>query len=411
MTDTSWPDRRTPPHILTLMAATATSAMAQTVVLPSLPAIARDFEADYGIVQLLVSLYLVAVAVLQLLIGPVSDYLGRRPVMIACLAIFVVVTLASLAAPNIHVLLACRCLQGVSAAGIVLSRAIVRDVVSGTDAASRMGYIAMGMTVVPMIGPAIGGLLDEAMGWGAVYIAMAGFGALALTLVVLDLGETNRVRSASVTAQFGNYPGLLRSGRFWGYTGTATFASGTFFAFLGGAPFVASETLGLAPSAYGLYFALAGLGYMTGNFISGRFSGHVGMNGMMVGGNLVAAAGMTLSLILFVSGIDHPLSLFGGAAFVGVGNGMTLPSATAGAVGVRPELAGSASGLSGALQIGGGAIMAAIAGALLTKESGPYPLVLVMLATSLAGVLCTLIIVLDDRRRAARGLGRPAGEP
>lgn len=386
-------DRATPPHVLTLVIAAATGALAMNVFLPSLPGMARYFEADYGIVQLAVSLYLAATAVLQLGIGPASDRFGRRPVMLFSFAVFIIGTIAALMATSIAMLLVCRLFQAFSAAGIVLSRAIVRDTVGPDEAASRIGYITMGMTLAPMIGPVVGGYLDELYGWRATFNLMLIFGCMAFAVIYLDLGETNRTAAPSMTAQVRNYPELFGSRRFWGYSATAAFTSGAFFAFLGGGPYVATDILHLSPSEYGLYFVLISVGYMLGNFVSGRYSRRMGINRMMLTGNLIAAGGMLLSILLFAAGFFHALSLFGPAFFVGVGNGVTLPNANAGLVSVRPHLAGSASGLGGALQIGGGAALSVVAGALLSTESGPSPLLWVMFLSSLAAVSTTLYVM------------------
>lgn len=388
------PARRfSPPHIFTLVIATATGALAMNVFLPSLPAIARHFDTDYSIVQLAVSLYLAATAVLQLGIGPASDRFGRRPVMLFCFSIFLLGSVAAIFAPTIELLLAARIMQAFSAAGMVLSRAIVRDTVSTENAASKIGYITMGMSLVPMIGPIIGGLLDEHYGWQSTFVLTFVFGLLAFALVYVDLGETNNNRSSSLIAQVKGYPQLFASRRFWGYTATAAFTSGTFFAFLGGGPYVATEILGLRPSGYGLYFALISVGYMLGNFLSGRYSRSFGLNRMMLVGNIIMVLGVSAALILFELGYVHPLSLFGPAGLMGIGNGMTLPNANAGIVGVRPHLAGSASGLGGSLQIGGGAVLATVAGALLTPTSGATPLIWVMLISSVAAVGASLYVM------------------
>jgi len=392
-------DKTTPPHIMTLVVVAATASVTTNIFLPSLPAMATHFEADYGLVQLTLSLYLAAIAVLQLAIGPASDRFGRRPVMLASFVVFCIGTFAAAYAPTIEALLACRVLQAFSASGMVLSRAIIRDTVTSDEAASRIGYVTMGMTVAPMIAPFVGGLLDEAYGWQSTFHLTLVFGVLALLMSYLDLGETNAQPSASMTAQFRAYPELFRSHRFWGYAATAAFGSGAFFAFLGGGPLIASEILGLTPSGYGMYFVLVTLGYMIGNFISGRYSRLIGINRMMLTGNLVAAAGMALSIPLFLLGYHHPLSFFGPTFFVGVGNGITLPNANAGVVSVRPHLSGSASGLGGALQIGCGAVLSVVAGWLLTPESGPYPLLIVMLLSSLCGVLATLYVMQVARRK------------
>ncbi len=390
-------DRAAPPHIVTLAIATAVSSLATSIFLPSLPGIARYFDTDYALAQLTISLYLAANAVLQLGIGPASDRYGRRPVMLACLGIFIAGTLLAIAATSIEMLLAARVLQSFSAAGMVLARAIVRDTVSADEAAGRIGYITMGMALVPMAAPLIGGLLDESYGWHASFVLMLVFGLIAFALVFFDLGETNRNASASLAVQFRAYPGLFGSSRFWGYTLTSAFGMATFFSLVGAGPFVATELLGLRPAEYGLYFSLISLGYMTGNFLSGRYSRRIGINAMMAGGNCVAAGGIVLAMALFAFGDGNALSLFGPMAMVGIGNGMTLPNANAGVVSVRPELAGSASGLAGTLQLGISAMVSALAGIVVTPQTGVTALLYLMLACAFAAVLAQAFIVYGGR--------------
>ena len=159
--------QRAAPHLVTLVMAAAIGPLAMNVFLPSLPGMARHFDTDYAVMQLAVSLYLGATALLQLFIGPASDRFGRRPVMLVCFAIFLVGTVAAVYAPTVEALLVCRLLQAFSSAGMVISRAVVRDTVGTAEAASQIGYITMGMSVVPMVGPMIGGFLDELYGWQA----------------------------------------------------------------------------------------------------------------------------------------------------------------------------------------------------------------------------------------------------
>ena len=379
------------------MIASAVGPLALNAFLPSLPGMARYFDVDYGLVQLALSLYLVSMALLQLVIGPASDRYGRRPALLVSFTIFLFATLAAIVAPNIYVLLACRMVQAFAAAGIVLSRAIVRDTVGTEDAASQIGYITMGMSVMPMIAPFLGGFLEELYGWKGSFWLTFGFGLVALIVVWRDLPETNANRSASFGAQFRSYPQLIGSSRFWGYTLTATFASGAFFAFLGGGPFVSTEMLHLTPSQYGLYFGMIAVGYMIGNFISGRFARQIGMNRIMLLGNIIACVGLVASILLFSADYMHALSLFGPAAFVGMGNGMTLPSANAGMVSVSPHLAGSASGLGSTITLGGGAFFAALTAALLSQESGPFPLLISPLISALAGIASTLMVIRRTR--------------
>jgi len=328
-------------------------------------------------------------AVLQIVIGPISDRYGRRPVILWSAAAFLLMTLGCILAPTAEIFLAFRMAQAVIVAGMVLSRAVVRDMVPQDEAASMIGYVTMGMSLVPMVGPTIGGFLDEIFGWQANFAMLLLVGALVLALVWADLGETARPSQISLLAQFREYPELFASRRFWGYALSAAFSAGVFFAYLGGAPFVGSEVFGLGPAILGLYFGIAALGYMAGNFLSGRYSVRFGINRMMLTGSLAVTGGLLVSLMLFLLGATHPLAFFGLMSTVGLGNGMVLPNATAGLLSVRPHLAGTASGLGGTIMIGGGAGLSALTGAMLTPGSGVYPLLAIMLASSVSSILAT----------------------
>jgi DHA1 family bicyclomycin/chloramphenicol resistance-like MFS transporter len=375
---------RTPPHILTLVALAGTSVLAMNVFLPSLPAMADWFGTSYGMVQLSVALYLGANAVLQLIVGPLSDRYGRRPVILWGIALFMAATVGTLLAPTIEVFLAFRMLQAAVVTAMVLSRAVVRDLYPQDQAASMIGYVTMGMSVIPMIAPALGGALDGWFGWQANFWLLLVAGAAMWAWAYVDLGETATDRSASFAAQFREYPELFRSRRFWGYAAAAAFASGAFFAYLGGAPFVGSTIFGLDPATLGLMFGAPALGYFAGNGLSGRYSRKVGIDRMIVWGVIATVAGLGLMLALFLAGLGSPLTFFGLVTFVGLGNGMVIPNATAGMMSVRPHLAGTASGLGGALMIGGGALLSGAIGKLLTPETGAMPLIVMMLASAAA---------------------------
>jgi DHA1 family bicyclomycin/chloramphenicol resistance-like MFS transporter len=393
MTQAIFLNRATPPSIITLTLLAGISALSMNIFLPSLPMMAQYFGVPYGLMQQSVSLYLALSAVLQILIGPLSDKYGRRPVMMGALALFLLATVGTILAPTAGVFLFFRMMQAVVAAGTVLSRAVIRDMVSDARAASMIAYVTMGMSLVPMIGPSIGGLLDQAYGWQASFAFLGISGALVLALTYADLGETHPASDVSLGGQFRQYPQLLVSLPFWGYAGAAAFASGAFFAALGGAPFVASDVFGLTPAQTGLYFGLIALGYTAGNFLAGRYSVRFGMNNMVLIGALITFAGMAALALFSLAGIKGATLFFGLMAVMGVGNGVSLPSANAGILSVRPDLAGSASGLGGALMMGGGAGLAALAGALLHHGTGEMPLVLVMLGSATASVLCILAVM------------------
>lgn len=396
-------DLSTPPHILTLVLVAGIGALNMNVILPSLPAMADWFKTDYAVMQLAVSAYLAATAVLQIIVGPLSDRFGRRPILIGSIFIFLLATVAAALAPTIEIFMAARLVQAVVVGGFALSRAIVRDMVPMERAASMIGYVTMGMTLAPMVGPVIGGLLQEMFGWQSVFWMTAAMGVAVLAIVILDLRETNQHRSTGMTSQFRSYPELLTSRRFWGFVFSAMFASGMFFAYIGGAPYVAQYHLSLSPSALGVYFIFIAIGYMFGNFLSGRYAARAGVFTMMIAGALIAASGIILSLVYFSLGGSHAAGFFGPLFFLGMGNGMVLPSANAGMISVRPHLAGSAAGLGGAMQIGGGAALSVLAGHLLTPQSGPFPLLWLMLAAGILGIFMTLYTRHIDRLMASSG--------
>ncbi len=392
-------DRTTPPHIITLVVIAGVAALCMNVFLPSLAAMALYFEVDYAVMQFAVSGYLAATACLQLIIGPLSDLFGRRPVMLASIAIMIIATLVCMLAPNITVFMIGRVAQAAVVSGFVLARAIVRDMVPMEQAASMIGYVTMGMSVVPMVGPTVGGLLNDISGWQSSFALLALLGVAILALAWFDLGETNHNKSASFSQQFHAWPELLRSPLFWGYALTSTFSSGMFFSFLGGAPFVGSVLYGLAPAMLGLQFFFMASGYMLGNFVSGRYASQIGITRMMLSGNVIAIAGIVTAIVVISSGAESAYAFFVPLALIGVGNGVTLPSANAGMVSVQPHLAGSASGLGGAMTIGGGAVLSVLASSVLSREDGTWPLLIVMLATGLVALFTTYIVRLQEKRQ------------
>lgn len=386
-------DKNYPPSIFTLVIIASISVLSMNMLLPSLPSMTTHFDTSYSIMQFTITGYLAATGLLQLVFGPLSDRYGRRPIILIGFGIFTIASIICMLAPNIETFLIGRVLQTSSAVGIVLSRAIVRDLFETNEAASMIGYVTVGMMVVPMFSPLIGGFLDQYIGWEANFAFMIILGTLCFWIIYFDLGETNRNRSTSILKQIKDYPELFKSRRFWGYTLTATFTSGAYFSLLGGGPYVATEHFKLEPITFGYLFLFISTGYITGNLMSGRFSTRFGINKMMLFGGCVSAFGLSLSVTLIALGYINPFTFFGPIFFLGFGNGLTLPSANAGIVSVRPHLAGTASGLGGAVMIGGGAAMAAYCSSILTPESGPLPLVAFMLITSLLALANTIYVV------------------
>ena len=203
--------------MLTLVLLAAVSTLSLNLFVPSLTNIAQTFQADYALVSLSIAGYLAVTAVLQLVIGPMSDRFGRRPLLLVSLAGFVAGSAGCWFATSIHSFLLFRALQATIIGGWVLSMAMIRDTHEEAEAASRIGYVAMSMAIAPMLGPMIGGLLDEFFGWRASFALYAAMGFVLLVLCAFDTHETNRSPSSTFAAQFRAYPALLASRRFWGF--------------------------------------------------------------------------------------------------------------------------------------------------------------------------------------------------
>jgi len=401
-------DRTTPPHIMTLVLLAGLSALSMNVFLPSLPNMTAYFHTDYALMQLSVSLYLALTGVLQLVIGPLSDRYGRRPVVLGGMIIFVAATVGCLFARDITTFLVFRMTQTTIATGMVLSRAIVRDMVPADKSASMIGYVTMGMAVVPMAAPALGGYLDELLGWQANFSILLIMGLLVLAIAWLDLGETNQHQSSSFMAQLGDYPELFRLAEVLGLCPDRRIRKRLFLCFfLVERPLLPRISSASVLPGLGLYFGIVSLGYIVGNFLSGRYSTRLGINRMILTGTLVTLTGLVLSFTFIRLGATHPLSFFGFMLTVGLGNGMVLPNSNAGMLSVRPHLAGSASGLGGAIMLGGGASLAAITGAVLTPGSGPYPLLYLMIGTSTLAVVTIGYVIRVANRKGPLGATEP----
>ncbi|WP_419740157.1 multidrug effflux MFS transporter [Ruegeria sp.] len=388
---------QTPPTLITLIFATALSVLSLNMFLPSLAHMSEDFAVDYGLVNLSVAGYLAVSAVLQLIMGPLSDRYGRRPVLLICMTIFVCASVGCALAESIWLFLGFRLLQAAVVAGSVLSSASIRDQYPPNEAASRLGYVAMAMALAPMLGPMLGGALDMLFGWRAGFVLYSLLGAGLLTLLWFDMGETNINRSSTFAAQLREYPHLFRARRFWGYALCAAFSIGGFYSFITGAPLVAAAWFDLSPAMLGLGIGIITGGFMVGNFITGRIAARTRLTTMILIGRIVASTGPFLGLLLFLGQMGSVWVFFGSAICVGFGNGLTNANASAGVMSVRPKLAGSAAGLSGAMIVALGAVLTSITGAFVNAENGPYLVLGMMSGSSFIGLLAVLYVRRVDR--------------
>lgn len=379
------------PPFLLLVAMTSASPFALNAMTPALPRIADDFAVPYVIVQLALTVALLAFGTAQLIAGPLSDRYGRRYIVIFGLSIFALGSLISALAPTAAVMIAGRALQaGGGAAAFILTRTIVYDTHERDAATAKISYMVMVMILAPVAGTLFGGYLVDYSGWRSIFwlITIVGVGLAALSASLL--AETNRYLGQSRT--LGQ---ILREARellalpmFWGYTGAAAFASGMFFAFLGVAPYIFEKVMGETPSHFVNYFLLMSAGYMAGNFASARLAARLGPVRML--GLGVALATIGIALFWLMSDINRPIALFLPMMFMTFSNGVTLPSATVGAMALRPALSGTASGVGGMVQMIVASSMTTAVGAVLTTSS--KPMIVALTVCWLASGLCALLV-------------------
>jgi DHA1 family bicyclomycin/chloramphenicol resistance-like MFS transporter len=372
------PEQGTPWRLLALlMAMTAIGPATLNMMVPALPGLTRILESDSGTVQLTLSLFLLSLATAQLLLGPLSDRFGRRPVVLGGIAITVLASLAGMTASSIHALIAVRILQAIGAAtGIVMSRAIIRDLFDRNRAAAMIGLVTTAMVIAPMVSPMIGGILDTTFGWEAIFLFITCFSAIVWVWAAATLPET---RPAGVEHTPGaiakDTRALLGNAKFLGYVLAAALGSAPFFTFLGGGPYIVVTMMGRASVEFGFWFALTSLGYMGGNFSVSRLSQRFGVDALIMAGIAIELVGAVLGIVLVAMLPDAgPVIIFVPQAIIAFGNGLMLPNAIAAAVSVRPQAAGTASGITGFTQMALGAAATQAASIMMSHVATPMPM-------------------------------------
>jgi DHA1 family bicyclomycin/chloramphenicol resistance-like MFS transporter len=393
------------PLIGLLICITAIGPTTLNILVPALPNLAKVLDSDADTVQLAVSLYLIGLASAQLLAGPLSDRFGRRPVALGGLALTGIMSLAALAVGSVTSLIVVRFVQAIGAAtGIVVARAIVRDLFERDRAAAMLGLVATAMVIAPTFGPLIGGLLETAFGWRSIFLFVAAASLAVLAWGAAVLPETRRREPAAAGAGTGfgaDLVALAKSASFHGYVLCAAFGSGSFFVFLGGGPHAVVTIMDRSSAAFGLWFAFSSVGYMAGNFFTSRLSMRYGVDRMIWWGLTIQGVGAAAAIAL--AALAHawgPAIIFLPQLVLGFGNGVMLPNAIAGAVSVRPQAAGTASGFLGCIQMTIGAAFVQLGGLVLVGASTVLPMAL-LLGGVVAGFALSLFGLVRPRLFAA----------
>ena len=381
-----------------LVAMTACGTLGMHVIIPALPATARALGMSIGTTQLTITLYLIGLAIGQLLYGPVSDRFGRRPVVLAGLSLFTAASIVTAVAPNAAVLIGGRIVQSIGGcAGLVLGRAAVRDGAAADKAAGQLALLTLVMSMVPAVAPAVGGFLTAYVGWRASYVLLALIGGLTLLACVLRLPETRAPGGGPGRSLLMGYVRLLRSRRFCGYAIGGACSTTAFYGFMSASPFIFERQLHQRTQDIGLYYLLLMGGVALGSLGANRLAGRLSLLLALRMANGVGVLGAALFLLADVTDTLTVATVVGPVALFMVGAGMASPFALAGAVSVNPQSIGAASGLYGFVQMSYGMLCTVVAE---TWHPGAvYPVAIVLLGSALLGQAAMSMAVRAEPRR------------
>lgn len=357
--------------------------------LPSFPDIADDLSASASLVQLSLTACLIGLTIGQVIVGPVSDAQGRRKPLLICIFLFALSSLFCALSPNITTLVAARFLQGITAsAGLVLSRAIVRDVFTGRELSKFFSLLMVITAVAPMIAPMTGGalLLLPFATWHTIFHFLTIIGFVLVLIIALRLKETlppeKRIPS-SIGTSVRTMGSLLKDRSFMGYALTVGFVHGGSFAYVSGTPFVYQDIYGVSPQVFSILFGINGLAIITGSFIIGRFGGIIHEKSLLR--IAVITAMIATAVLLTMTMIHGPLAALVISIFVYmITIGMVLTSTFTLAMEKQGHRAGSASALLGMLPLLLGSIVSPLVG---IDETTAVPMGAIMFVTAVIGSL------------------------
>ena len=390
---TSVPDRILMPILILL---TAVPLLSLNMFLPSLSIMADEFRIGYDRMAWSVSGYLGFTSVVQILVGPAADRFGRRPILLFCLGSFTLASVGCALAEDAVTFLILRFLQGGIISGAVLSIAIATDIAGPRLAASILGHIATAISLVPILGPSLGGVLAEFAGWRANFWLYAFLGLMLFLLVHFRLPETGSLKARGYDSFMRSYLALFRSQRFWAYTLIMAFGIGAFYVFISGIPLVAGHAFDMSELQIGAATGSITLGFLLGSVLAGRYSARFPADQMILVGRCVASLGLLTSAGLLAAQYVTPAILLTGTACVGIGNGLTTPNASSVAMNVLKGLSASASGLFGSVVVLFGAVLTSLSIWVLKEQPTPLTLVTLMLACTLTSLV---VAVWATRRR------------
>jgi MFS transporter, DHA1 family, multidrug resistance protein len=382
------------PTLFVLISITMVGQMAMNITLPSLSFIALDFGTTEAIAQLNLSLYLVGTAVAQLIFGPFSDHYGRRNIVLFGTVIFVFGSIVCLLAPSIETFIIGRIVQSVGGcAGIVMGRAMVRDMFSMDKAAAMIATLTGAVVIVPGLAPLLGGYFQDIYGWQLSIVFVMAVGLIVVLIAWHGAHETLPVEKrheAHFSHLFSAFWILLKNRLFGIYTFQVTASTSAYFAFLGGSGIVFSKIMKWGSSTeLGLWFFAVTIFYIAGNILTARYAAKIGGHRLNLIGTIIALVGTSILMFVYQTIGITPLSFFGLICFLGFGNGLCISSGVAIAIGADPHRVGAAAGLSGSLQLGAGGALATWVVSILLVDT-PLPLIATIVILCFAGFIASI---------------------
>lgn len=367
--------------------------------LPSFPGIARDLHTSATLVQSSLTACLLGLAIGQLVIGPISDAQGRRKPLVIATFLFALASILCALAPTISILIAARFLQGFTAsAGVVLSRAIVRDVFSGKALTKFFALLMVINAVAPMIAPMLGGaiLSFESASWRSIFVVLGLIGLFIVIIVGIKLKETllpdKRIPS-SIGASLMTMGNLMKDRSFIGYALVVGAIHGGSFAYVSGTPFIYQNIYGVSPQTFSILFGINGIAIITGSFIIGRFSGIVSEKSLLQAAVVISLAATSVLLIMTI--IEGPLATLVISIFIYmITIGMIITSTFTLGMAKQGHRAGSASAVLGMLPLLLGSIFTPLAG---IREASAIPMGVILFTTSLIGFTVFFTLIKKDR--------------
>ena len=385
-------DQRAP--FLLLAMVTASGTLGMHMIIPALPATAVGLHVSEASIQLTITLYLIGLAIGQLLYGPLSDRFGRRPVLLCGLALFTAAGVVTALAPNAGVLIGARVLQSVGGCGgLVLGRAIVRDQATADRAAGQLALLTLVMSMAPAIAPVIGGYATAYLGWRSAFALLALLGAVAFGLILVWLPETMDTRGAGrgFSNMLHGSLRLLRSRAFLGYAIGGSCTTTSFYAFMSASPFIFENLLHRPTQEIGLYYLLLMGGVALGGCSANRMAGRVRPRTALRIANGLAIAAAAAFMLADLTGRLNVATVIVPVAVFMVGAGIASPFAVAGAVSVNPLAIGAASGMYGFMQMSYGVLCTVVVET--WRPGAVFPVAAVLLGSALLGQVALAVAV------------------